>query len=101
MLFAVWAIDKPGALPERLRVREAHRARLRSPAPHAVSVKLAGPMFDAAAQSMSGTLLVVEADDAAAVQAFVDDDPYVHAGVYASVQIRPWHCGLNLLEPTP
>jgi len=95
-LFAVWASDRPGALPERLRVREAHRARLRAPAPHAVTVVLAGPLADD--RGMNGTLLVVQADHLDAVRAFVDRDPYVAAGVYEHVDIRPFTCGLGPLK---
>jgi uncharacterized protein len=94
-LYAVWATDREGAQPERQRVREAHRARLRAPAPHAVQVLLAGPLFEATGSTMAGTLLVVEAESIAEVRRFVDADPYVQAGVYASIDIRPWHCGLN------
>jgi uncharacterized protein YciI len=96
VLFAVWATDRAGALPERLRVREAHRARLREPAPHAVKVLLAGPLADDA--GMNGTLLVVQADTLEQVRAFVDGDPYVAAGVYDRIDIRPWTCGLGPLK---
>ena len=98
MLYAVWASDAPGSGDERLRVREAHRARLRAPAAHAVQVLQAGATLDAGASAMNGTLLVVQADDIGAVRAFVDADPYVAAGVYASVEIRPWRCGLGPLS---
>jgi uncharacterized protein YciI len=101
MLYAVWATDRAGTQAERLRVREAHRARLRAPAPHAVTVVLAGPLFaDDAQQTMSGTMLVVEADSAQAVRAFVNGDPYVEAGVYERIEIRPWRCGLGPLATT-
>jgi len=95
MLYAVWALDKAGALTERQRVRAEHRARLRAPAPHAVVVRLAGPLLAPDEQTMCGTLLVVEAESLDAVRTFVDDDPYVRAGVYGSVQITAWHCGLG------
>lgn len=98
MLYAVWASDAPGTDAERARVREAHRARLRAPAPHAVQVLQAGATLDADADRMNGTLLVVQAEDIAAVRAFVEGDPYVAAGVYASVEIRPWRCGLGPLS---
>ena len=98
MLYAVWATDRPGTGAARQQVREAHRRRLRHPAPHAVQVLQAGPTLDGPAGAMNGTLLVVQADDAAAVRAFIDDDPYVAAGVYASVEIRPWRCGLGPLS---
>lgn len=95
MLFAVWARDRPGMLAERKRVREAHRARLRAPSPHAVQVLLAGPLEGGEDNAMSGTLLVVQADSLDAVRRFVDDDPYAHAGVYADVDIQPWRCGIG------
>jgi uncharacterized protein len=101
MLFTVWATDRAGALPDRLRVRDAHRARLRAPTPHAVQVLLAGPTLSEHDASMNGTLLVVQADDIAAVRAFVDGDAYVAAGVYERVEIRPWHCGLGVLADRP
>ncbi len=97
-LFAVWARDHDGALAERQRVREAHRARLRAPAPHPVTVLAAGPMLGGPDHAMNGTLLIVGAPSLADVQRFVDDDPYVLAGVYASVEIQPWRCGLGPTE---
>ena len=97
-LFAVWARDRVNALTDRMRVREAHRARLRAPAPHAVDVLAAGPMGGGPDGQMNGTLLIVRATSAEAVRRFVDDDPYVLAGVYASVDIQPWRCGLGPTE---
>lgn len=94
-LFAVWARDRAGAEPDRLRVREAHRARLRAPQPHPIEVLAAGPMVGGAGDGMNGTLLIVRAPSAEAVRRFVDGDPYVAAGVYASVDIQPWRCGLG------
>jgi uncharacterized protein len=98
MLFAVWATDRAGSLNERLQAREAHRARLRAPHPHAVKVVLAGPLLADDAQTMNGTLLVVEAEDAQAVHDFVGADPYTAAGVYERIEIRPWRCGLGSLQ---
>lgn len=46
---------------------------------------------------MNGTLLIVEADDIERVRAFVKDDPYSRAGLFASVDVRAWNCGLNVL----
>lgn len=97
-LFAVWARDHVGRLAERQRVREVHRARLRAPAPHPVEVLAAGPMHGGADGSMNGTLLIVQAGSIEAVHAFIDDDPYMHAGVYAGVDIQPWRCGIGPAE---
>ncbi|MNP73759.1 YciI-like protein [compost metagenome] len=44
---------------------------------------------------MTGTLLVIEAASLPEVEAFMQDDPYVQAGLFASIQIRPWHWSLG------
>jgi uncharacterized protein len=97
MQFVVWATDRAGSQQARQRVREEHRARLRNPAPHAVTVLLAGPTFHDGGQTMNGTLLVVDADSVEAVRAFIEADPYTVHAVYQSVDIRPWRCGLGPL----
>ena len=93
--FAVWARDRPGMLEARLRVREAHRARLREGAP-GLRVVLGGPTTGDEG-AMVGTLLVIEASDIERVRAFVAADPYVEAGVYepTSVQVLPWLWGIG------
>lgn len=101
MRYAVWATDREGSLQDRLRVREEHRLRLRDPSPHEVIVLAAGPTLDEPGQSMNGSMLVVEAASLDAVRAFVEGDPYVRDGVYASVDIRPWRCGLGMLCESP
>jgi uncharacterized protein YciI len=95
MYYAVWATDRPGMLQARLQAREAHRARLREPGAHAVKVVAGGPTLSEVDASMNGTLLVIEADSIEAVRRFVAEDPYALAGVYALVDIRPWHWGLG------
>ena len=94
-LYAVWATDAPGTGEARLRVRDAHRARLRNPAPHAVTVLQGGPTLEGEGDAMNGSLLIVQAESLEAVRAFVAADPYVEAGVYERVEIRAWRCGLG------
>lgn len=95
MYCAVWATDRIGALPDRERVREAHRERLRNPGEHKVKVLFGGPTLDPAAGSMNGSLLVIEADSIEAVRSFLAEDPYALAEVYATVEVRPWNWGLG------
>jgi len=95
MYFAVWATDREGTQQARLAVRDAHRARLREPGSHAVTVVAGGPTLSESGGAMNGSLLVIEADDIEAVHRFVAEDPYQRAGVYARVEIRPWHWGLG------
>ena len=84
MLFAIICTDKPGSLDLRLATRPAHLAYLET-----VTVKGAGPFLDAAGNP-NGSLVIIEANDLAAAQAIAADDPYAKAGLFASVDIRPW-----------
>ena len=95
MYYAVWATDHPGVLAVRQQVREAHRARLRDPGAHPVQVVAGGPTLDERDDAMNGSLLVIRADSIDAVRRFVAEDPYVLAGVYAQVEVRPWQWGLG------
>lgn len=94
--FCVYALDKDGAGDARAARRPAHRERLRVH-DHPVCVRIGGPLLDTAG-AMIGTLLIVEAEDIDDVRRFVDGDPYSEAGVYAAVDIRPFHWGLGLPE---
>ena len=42
-----------------------------------------------------------QADSLQAVQRFIAEDPYMLAGVYADVQVRPWQWGLGLPGAAP
>jgi uncharacterized protein YciI len=103
MYYAVWASDRPGMLATRMRVRDAHRARLRDPGAHPVKVVAGGPTLDEADASMSGSLLVIEADSLGDVRAFLAEDPYQREGVYARVEVRAWQWGLGrpAADPEP
>lgn len=93
--FVVFATDKPGMGQVRQSVRPEHRAYLRSPGKHRVTVHLGGPTLDAGGSVMNGTLLVIEADTLDEVKQFVADDPYVRHGIFANIEIRPWQWGLG------
>jgi uncharacterized protein YciI len=90
MFFLVLATDAPGMASVRNEVRAVHRAYLRNPCDHQIKVHLGGPTLTTQGEDMNGTLLVVEANDLSAVSDFVADDPYSRAGVFKSVEIRPW-----------
>jgi len=95
MYFVVFGTDKPGMADVRAANRPAHREYLRNPGRHPVTVRLGGPTLAEDNTTMNGTLLVVEADTIEQVRAFVADDPYSRAGIFQSLQIRPWNWGLN------
>jgi len=93
--YAVFATDKPGMREIRERVRPSHRSYLRSASHAGVFVRLGGPTLAAECDVMNGTLLVVEADDMAAVMQFVENDPYSKEGLFARVEVRPWEWSLG------
>ena len=91
MLFVITAFDRPGVLDLRLQVRPAHLDYLNR---KAAQIKLGGPLLNENDQPM-GSLLIVEADDRAAAEAFAAGDPYRTAGVFERVEIRPWRAALG------
>jgi uncharacterized protein len=93
MLFALICIDKPGALEVRMGAREAHLAYVRGKLDQ---LKLGGPFLDDKGD-MAGSMMVVEAPDRAAVEAFSRDDPYTKAGLWERVEIRPFRLTLGSL----
>ena len=84
MLFALICTDKPNSLDIRLKARPDHLAFLDS-----IVTKAAGPFLDDAGNP-SGSLVVIEAADMAEAKAIAARDPYAVAGLFASVEIRPW-----------
>lgn len=48
-----------------------------------------GPFLDAAGNP-NGSLVIIEAKDQAEAEAIAANDPYAKAGLFASVEIRPW-----------
>jgi uncharacterized protein YciI len=87
MLFAAICLDKPDHVDMRLSTREKHLAFL---AEHAGKVKLGGPFLDAAGEKPIGSLLILDCEDLAAARRLLDEDPYAKAGLFASVEVRPW-----------
>jgi hypothetical protein len=90
-LFVLTCLDKPGALSVRMGAREAHLAWVKDQ-----PLKLGGPLLDDKGD-MAGSLLILEVADLAAAQAFSAADPYTKAGLWASVDIRPFRVTIGQL----
>lgn len=88
MFFAVIAKDKPGLSELRAQTKARHKAHLDAAAP-GLHVLQSGPLLSPDGVEW-GSLLVIEAETAEAVEAFVSRDPYVQAGLFASSEIHPW-----------
>ena len=101
MYYVVFATDRTGREAARAAIRPRHRAFLRDPRPHPVRVVLGGPTLASEGGAMNGTLLVVQAERIEDVQAFVHDDPYMHADLFESLVVRPWAWGLGAPAESP
>ena len=86
-MFAVQCFDKAGALQVRLDNRAEHLAFLGQ---HPDRVILAGPLLTDDHQTPIGSLLVLDFDDRAALDAFLAQDPYAVAGLFERVEVRPY-----------
>lgn len=94
MLYMIQGTDAPGTLDKRLATRPAHLERLQALLA-AGRLALAGPCPaidspDPGPAGFSGSLIVAEFPSLADAQAWADADPYVAAGVYASVVVKPF-----------
>jgi uncharacterized protein YciI len=86
MLFALICTDKPAALQLRMDNRPHHLAFLEA---LGSALKAAGPFTDEEGKP-TGSLVIIEAGNKAAVEKIAAQDPYAKAGLFASVEIRPW-----------
>ena len=91
MLFALLCSDKPNSLELRLKVRGNHLAHL---ANLGTKMKTAGPFLDEAGNP-NGSLVIIEATDRAEAEKMAAADPYALAGLFSSVEIKPWKWALK------
>jgi uncharacterized protein YciI len=93
MLFIATCIDKPDSLAKRTGRRPAHLVFLSS---LGAKVRAAGALLDPAGQNPIGSLLILETLDETEVRAILAADPYAEAGLFASVDLRPWRQALGV-----
>ena len=94
MLYALIGQDRPGSLDARLAARPAHLERLQA-LQNEGRLVLAGPSPaidspDPGPAGFTGSVVVAEFPSLAEARAWADADPYVAAGVYAQVDIKPF-----------
>lgn len=94
MWYAIISQDTPDSLQKRLAARPAHLERLET-LKNQGRLLLAGPhpaidSDDPGSAGFTGSLVVAEFADLASAQHWADTDPYVAAGVYAEVRVKPF-----------
>ena len=94
MWYAIIAEDVENSLERRLDARPAHLARLNDLQSQG-KLLLAGPFpaidsQDPGPAGFSGSLIVAEFADLESARKWAEADPFVIAGVYASVTVKPF-----------
>lgn len=94
MLYAILSTDVPDSLSLRRAARPAHLARLEALRDEGRLI-LAGPhpavdADDPGEAGFTGSLVIAEFESLEDARTWAADDPYQHAGVYASVDVRPF-----------
>ena len=94
MYYVIIGEDRAGTLDQRLAVRPDHVARLQALQAEG-RLLLAGPCPaidspDPGPAGFSGSVIVAEFASLEAARAWADADPYVAAGVYEKVTIKPF-----------
>lgn len=94
MLYAIISEDIPNSLEKRKVARPAHLARLQQLNDEG-RLLVAGPHpsidnNDPGDAGFSGSLVIAEFDSLTQAKAWADTDPYVAAGIYAKVTVKPF-----------
>ncbi|MEU8621498.1 YciI family protein [Streptomyces sp. NPDC048623] len=92
MEFLCYHRDRPGSLPLRHELTEAHWAYMDQ---YEKELIARGPTFGDGGESVTGSVHIVGLPDAAAARAFAFDEPNYQAGVYRDVLLRRWRNALG------
>ncbi len=87
MLFVILATDRPDSGEIRTTNRPAHIEYLKGFGDRIVA---GGATLSDDGEAVTGSFLLVDVADRAAVEAFAGNDPFAKAGLFASVEIRRW-----------
>lgn len=98
MWYAIEGYDGEGVLDARMQARPAHIARLHA-LRDAGRLLLAGPCpaidaEDPGPAGFSGSIVIAEFESLQAAREWADADPYLEAGVYRRVEVRPFRAVL-------
>lgn len=94
MFYMIYSEDVNNSLSLRLSVREQHLARLKElQAKNKLLVAGPCPAIDSedpGEAGFTGSLIIAEFDSLLAAQSWADKDPYIAAGVYKNVTVKPY-----------
>lgn len=90
MLFLITTENRPGSVVLRKETVPAHVEYLDRFRAHFVG---SGPMLSDDGRDVTGTLMILDMPSREALDAWLAEEPYCAAGLYASIQIRRWRFG--------
>jgi uncharacterized protein len=85
MIYTFTLLDRPGGAELRQRVRPEHKAYLGAMAGR---IAFAGPLVADDDQTMIGSLLAIDFESRAAAEAWLAEEPFTKAGLYASRSVQ-------------
>lgn len=94
MYYAIYATDVENSLAKRQQVRPAHLQRLEQLNAEG-RLLIAGPLpaidsENPAEAGFTGSIIIAQFDSLEQAKNWAGQDPYVDAGVYANVEIKPF-----------
>lgn len=94
MYYVIFSEDVPNSLPKRLTVREQHLARLKELQDQG-RLLVAGPCPAIDSENpgdagFTGSVVIAEFDSLDDAKVWADKDPYIDAGVYQNVIVKPY-----------
>lgn len=92
MEFLCYHRDRPGSLPLRQELVEAHWSYMDG---YEKELIARGPTFDRDAETLTGSVHIVDLPDRAAARAFAFDEPNYQAGAFRDVMVRRWRNALG------
>lgn len=87
MPYAIITVDKPNSLDLRMQVRDEHLAYLDA---NKGKLLAAGAKVDDEGQGGYGGLIIVDTEDRAEAEAFIQNDPFTKAGLFAGIEVVRW-----------
>mgnify|MGYP001213459944 FL=1 len=94
MWYLIIGTDVENSLENRMAARPAHLARLQALA-ESGRLKIAGPLPAIDSENpgqagFTGSVIIASFENLQQAQAWALEDPYLEAGVYAKVEVRPF-----------
>lgn len=87
MPFAILTVDKPNSLALRNQTRAEHLAYLDANKDRLLA---AGAKIDDDGEGGYGGVILVDTDDRAEAEAFIQNDPFTKAGLFSGIEVVRW-----------